>query len=384
MCSRSSPGPVRAGATIGVVPEKMRVLIAMSGGVDSSVAAARLSDMGHEVVGITLHLWDVPDDGSVRGRCCAPEDQHDARRVADKLGIAHYTFDRREDFVRMVIDPFVEAYLAGRTPSPCVHCNRTVKFAALFSLADRLGASHVATGHYARVVCSNERRELHRGRDPSKDQSYFLYTLTPKELSRVIFPLGESTKAEVRAEALARGLPGASKGESQELCFVPEGRYDAFVELRAPSGIRRGRLIDQDGRSLGTHAGIHRFTIGQRKGLGVALGYPAFVVGIDEERAEVRLGPADALRCSAVRLADAHLASDVVLPVRASVQVRSRQTPSAATAFVDGEGIVVRFDEPIRAVARGQIAVAYVGDRVIGGGRIDAVLPPLEDTGSSS
>src|SRR5262245_13658784 len=206
-----------------------RVLVAMSGGVDSSVAAARLRDQGYDVVGVTLHLWDYPDDGSVRGRCCAPEDQHDARRVADHLGIPHYTFDRRELFREHVVAPFVDAYLDGRTPSPCVACNRSVKLRELFPLADRLGAAFVATGHYARVTREADgRARLYRGRDRGKDQSYFLHMLREDELARLLLPLGDATKEEVRAEALARRLPGATKGESQELCFVPTGRYDAF------------------------------------------------------------------------------------------------------------------------------------------------------------
>ncbi len=343
----------------------------MSGGVDSSVAAAKLLDEGFEVVGVTLHLWDVPDDGSVRGRCCAPEDQHDARRVADKLGIAHYSFDRREDFLRNVVEPFVDAYLTGETPSPCVHCNRTVKLAALFALADRLGASHIATGHYARVVRREARWELHRGRDHAKDQSYFLYTLTQSQLARVVFPLGDLSKAEVREEARARGLPGASKGESQELCFVPEGRYDAFVLARAGDRVRPGAIVGADGRELGRHDGVHRFTIGQRKGLGVAVGQPVFVVGIDSDLGQVELGGVERLLCTRLVLEQASFAAGIELPIRAEVQVRSRQTPARATVALDDAGrVTVQFDEPVRAVARGQVAVAYEGDRVLGGGVI--------------
>src|SRR5438045_1395054 len=207
-----------------------RVLVAMSGGMDSSVAAARLVRSGWDVVGVTLHLWDYPDDGSVRGRCCAPEDVHDARRVADVLGIPHYAFDRRELFDREVVSPFVEAYLAGTTPSPCVRCNRGVKMKELFALAERLGASTVATGHYARIAWDPLR--LCRARDAAKDQSYFLDSLDVRSLARLLFPLGDATKSETRQEAAALGLPGAQKGESQELCFVPTGRYDELVAKR--------------------------------------------------------------------------------------------------------------------------------------------------------
>ena len=343
----------------------------MSGGVDSSVAAAWLVERGYDVVGVTLHLWDYPDDASVRGRCCAPEDQHDARRVADCLGIPHYAFDRRELFAREVVDPFVDAYLAGSTPSPCVACNRSVKMTELFALADRLDAAKVATGHYARTVHRAGRAELHRGLDPSKDQSYFLHTLSQQQLARLEFPLGEATKAEVRQDALKRGLPGAGKGESQELCFVPTGRYDTFVDSRAGERARPGPVVDADGRVVGTHQGVHRFTVGQRKGLGVSLGVPAFVVGIEPESATVRLGRADELLHTGARLTQTKFVDDVALPVRCEVQVRYRHEGVAATLERADDGVRVLFHEPVRAVAKGQVAVAYDGDRVLGGGTID-------------
>jgi len=353
------------------VHAKERVVVAMSGGVDSSVAAAWLVERGHDVVGVTLHLWDYPDDGSVRGRCCAPEDQHDARRVADHLGIPHYSFDRRELFAKEVVEPFVDAYLAGSTPSPCVSCNRSVKMLELFALADRLGATKVATGHYARVVQSGTRYELYRGRDRTKDQSYFLHTLSEAQLARLEFPLGAATKAEVRKDALARRLPGAEKGESQELCFVPTGRYDAFVEGRRAGAVRPGPLVDQAGHVVGMHGGVHRYTVGQRKGLGVALGSPAFVVGIEAETATVRLGRAEDLLHDGARLGRSRFFDDVALPARAIVQVRYRHDGVPATIRCDSEGIDVAFDEPVRAVVKGQVAVAYLGDRVLGGGTIE-------------
>jgi tRNA-specific 2-thiouridylase len=356
------------------VTVRERIVVAMSGGVDSSVAAAWLVDRGYDVVGVTLHLWDYPDDGSVRGRCCAPEDQHDARRVADHLGIPHYAFDRRELFLREVVDPFVDAYLAGSTPSPCVACNRAVKMTELFALADRLGASKVATGHYARTVKTGDRVELHRARDRDKDQSYFLYTLTRAQLERLEFPLGESTKAEVRGDALRRGLPGATKGESQELCFVPTGRYDAFVEQRASGRARPGPIVDADGRVVGTHAGVHRFTVGQRKGLGVALGSPAFVVEIDAESSAVRLGGADDLLHAGATLSGARFFDDVALPMKAAVRVRYRHDGVPATLARDETGVHIAFERPVRAVSKGQIAVAYAGDRVLGGGTIERAL----------
>jgi tRNA-specific 2-thiouridylase len=352
-----------------------RVLVAMSGGVDSSVAAARLVAAGFDVVGVTLHLWDYPDDGSVQGRCCAAEDQHDARRVADQLGIPHYSFDRRELFARSVVEPFVDAYLSGSTPSPCVACNRSVKLGELFALADRLGCRKIATGHYARVGTDSSGPWLLRGRDPQKDQSYFLFTLRAAELERMVFPLGESTKAEVRADALQRRLPGATKGESQELCFVPTGRYDTFVEERAGERVRPGNIVDATGRTVGTHGGVHRFTVGQRKGLGVALGEPAFVVAIDPDSAEVRLGSREELAARGALLTDPCFRDEVELPVTASVQVRYRQqaVPASIGRAVSGQ-VEIRFASPLRAVVRGQVAVAYDGDRVLGGGVIDTPL----------
>jgi tRNA-specific 2-thiouridylase len=352
-------------------PEPGRVLVAMSGGVDSSVAAARLVAAGHEVVGVTLHLWDYPDDGSVKGRCCAPEDQHDARRVADRLGIAHYAFDRREQFSREVIDPFVDAYLAGETPSPCVACNRGVKTRELFALADRLGAAWVATGHYARVLREGTpaRPVLASAVDEGKDQSYFLHMLTTEQLGRLVLPLGEATKAQTRAEALALALPGATKGESQELCFIPTGRYDAFVEQRADGRIRPGRILDAGGREVGQHGGVHRFTVGQRKGLGVALGERAFVVGVDAATATVQLGPAEALGVRRIEVEQAEFRGPV--PERARIKVRARHEGAEGQVKSLGGGrIEVRFETPVRGVAVGQYAVAYDGSRVLGGGRI--------------
>jgi tRNA-specific 2-thiouridylase len=359
-----------------------RILVAMSGGVDSSVAAARLLDAGHDVVGVTLHLWDYDEQpspgGRSHGRCCAPEDQYDARRVADALGFPHFTFDRRALFAETVVAPFVDAYLAGETPSPCTACNRGVKLGELFALADRLGAARVATGHYARILRKpGGVLRLAMGADATKDQSYFLYASPRAWLERLAFPLGESTKGDVRAEALARRLPGAGKGESQELCFVGAGAhaYADFVAERAATRVRPGPIVDEAGRMVGTHGGVHRFTIGQRKGLGVALGSPAFVTRIDPESATVHLGGEDALRAGGATLSDMVLGEGVSLPTRARVRVRYRHEGDGATVRDDGGGrAVVRFDHPVRAVTRGQIAVLYDGDCVLGGGRIAAAL----------
>jgi tRNA-specific 2-thiouridylase len=351
----------------------------MSGGVDSSVAALRLVRSGFDVVGVTLHLWDYPEDGGEKGRCCAPEDQYDARRVADHLGIPHFTFDRRELFQEHVVGPFVDAYLTGRTPSPCVACNRTVKLRELFPLAARLDARFVATGHYARVAHGPGGSTLHRARDGEKDQSYFLHMLRPDELERLMFPLGDATKGEVRAEAVAERLPGANKGESQELCFVSSGRYDAFVEARADGRVRPGPLLDPDGRVVGQHTGIHRYTIGQRKGLGVALGRPAFVVGVDAASSAVRLGfEEDTFASGAILHDDIVFSNGLSFPLEATVKVRARHEGAKATLSREGDRISVRFAEPVRAVSPGQVAVAYDGTRVLGGGKIERALSAEE------
>ena len=347
-----------------------RVLVAMSGGVDSSVAAARLSAEGYEVVGVTLHLWDYPDDGSVRGRCCAPEDVHDARRVADRLGIAHYAFDRRELFRRSVVEPFVDAYVGGTTPSPCVRCNRGVKIAELLGLSRSLGAERVATGHYARILRQGERYELHRARDRDKDQSYFLHMLGQPELSRLLFPLGELDKASVRAEARALGLPGAEKGESQELCFVPTGRYDTFVAERATERLRPGPIVDDTGKQVGSHDGVHAFTVGQRKNLRVALGHRAYVVGIDAASATVKLGDREALLAERALLAEPSLAAGVKPPFDCDVMVRYRGGAHPARVSGSGGSLELAFSQPVAAVVPGQYAVFVRGDRVLGGGVI--------------
>jgi tRNA-uridine 2-sulfurtransferase len=344
----------------------------MSGGVDSSVAAARLFRAGHEVVGITLHLWDYPDDAAPKSRCCAPEDIHDAARVAAHLGFAHYAFDRREKFKANVIAPFVDEYLAGVTPSPCVTCNQTVKFAELIPIADRLGCSLLATGHYARIIQREGRFELHRGLDTTKDQSYFLYALSDSQLARLCFPLGESHKADVRAEAIALGLPGATKGESQELCFVQTGQYDKFIAEQAGDRIRPGRIVQDDGRVLGQHAGVHQFTLGQRKNLGVATGQRTYVTAINPLSADVSLGDKGELARDWARLDDVKMAADMGLPCQVDCLVRYRGQRQPARLLRDNGDFQVQFDRPVTPVVPGQYAVFFNGDRVVGGGKIVA------------
>jgi tRNA-specific 2-thiouridylase len=354
---------------------KGRVLVAMSGGVDSAVAALRLLDQGYDVVGCTLHLWDYEESGDrAHARCCAPEDQYDARRMADHFGFPHYAFDRRELFLKTVVEPFIEAYLEGTTPSPCTSCNKHVKLTELFAIADKLGAEHVATGHYARVIRdeSNEPR-IAEGKDNTKDQSYFLYATPRAQIERLLFPLGEATKKEVRGEAVLRKIPGATKGESQELCFVGAGAhaYEAFIEERAKARVRPGNIIDRDGRIVGSHDGVFRFTVGQRKGLGVALGKPAFVTRIDAESATVSLGDEKDLLTEHAELDTLHLGERVSLPLSARVRVRYRHGGAPATiTAISPTRARVTFDPPVRAATPGQICVFYKDDLVLGGGRI--------------
>lgn len=344
----------------------------MSGGVDSSVAAARLVQRGYDVLGVTLHLWDEPP--GTRGRCCAPEDVRDARRVADALGIAHYSLDRREQFLRNIVEPFVDDYLSGRTPSPCVRCNQQIKFPALMRLASMVGARWVATGHYARVVRVGEWWRVAQGVDRVKDQSYFLYGLGQAELERLMLPLSDSLKPEVRDQALKLGLAGAQKGESQDLCFVHEPTYAEFVERYAPNRVRPGPIVNAQGQRLGSHGGIHRFTVGQRKGVGVCTGQPAFVTRLDPSTGTVVVGDERALACTEVRVANPKLAAGLQLPMRATVRVRYRHEGAAATLMADGSQLRIVFETPVRAASLGQVAVAFDGAVVVGGGPITEVL----------
>jgi tRNA-uridine 2-sulfurtransferase len=298
------------------------------------------------------------------------------------LGFPHYAFDRRALFEKEVVTPFVEDYLSGRTPSPCVRCNRGVKVKELLGLADRLGASQIATGHYARVTQTDDGRvELRRGTDLSKDQSYFLHMLPDEVLGRFVFPLGGMKKAEVRARAVEWGLPGANKGESQELCFVPTGRYDELVSARAPDRVRPGRILGNDGRVLGEHSGVHKFTRGQRRNLGVATGERAYVVAMDAASGDVRLGTQEELLTDSLSVSELWIRSGVELPLRAEVAIRYQGSlawaevlaasppPNETTAGPHGR---IVFDQPISGPGSGQYAVFFAGDVVLGGGVIGA------------
>jgi tRNA-specific 2-thiouridylase len=350
-----------------------RIVVGMSGGVDSSLAAALLVEQGFEVIGVTLHL------AGAGSRCCSLDDADDARRVAEALGIRFYVANQQEAFRREVIEPFADAYLAGRTPLPCVACNRRFKFGVLQARARALGAEAVATGHYARLEedpATGERRLL-RARDAAKDQSYFLFDLSQEQLARARFPLGELTKQEVRARARALGLATAEKAESQEICFVPDGDYAKVVEaLRPGARAGEGEIVDGSGRVLGRHAGIHRFTVGQRRGLGLASAERLYVRSLDAATSRVVVGSEAELAVPGARLEGVSwIGGAPAAPVRAQVRIRYRHPGAAARIEpAAGAGAALWFDRPVTALAPGQAAVFYDGERVLGGGWIAGPL----------
>lgn len=362
-----------------------RVVVAMSGGVDSSVAAALLVEQGYEVIGIMLRLWAEParpalGSGIVEAatnRCCSVESVYDARRVADRLGIPFYVVDAGELFKRQVVDPFVAGYAAGLTPNPCLACNRTIRFGFLLEYARSLDAAYLATGHYARVRrAADGRFQLWRGADRSKDQSYVLSVLGQADLARVLFPVGEFTKPQVRALAAARGLPTASRADSQDLCFVADGDYRRFLAEHAPAAMRPGPIVDRQGRQLGTHRGLAAYTIGQRSGLGIAAAQPLYVLALDVAHNAVVVGPAAELGARWLRAGPANWVAGGPPdgPVRAQVQIRYRARPAAALVTPQPDGMVhVTFDEAVRDAAAGQAAVFYDDDLCLGGGVIVAV-----------
>ena len=350
-----------------------KVIVAMSGGVDSSVAALLLKEQGYEVVGITMQIWQAADART--GVCCSQDAVNDARRVAAQLGIPHYVFNFRDEFKRRVIDYFCQEYLQGRTPNPCIACNRYLKFKSLLSKALNMQAEFIATGHYARIIRneSSGRLGLFAGLDPTKDQSYALYTLNQCQLEHTLFPLGTYPKSEIRQIAQTAGLAVADKGESQDLCFVANGRYGDFVDSYPGLKLVYGQFRSTDGTILGPHQGIHHYTIGQRKGLGLALGYPAYVVGIDADTGTVWVGKNPELFRSGLTAEYVNYISGIPLaaPVRLSAKIRylAPRVPARVTPL-DQDRIQVDFDTPQRAITPGQAVVLYDGEEVIGGGTI--------------
>src|SRR5580700_3939290 len=363
------------------------IAVAMSGGVDSSVVAGMLHRDGNQVVGLTMQLWNqrrlpalAPDKPT--GRCCSLEDVYDARHVAQHLGIPYYVVNFEDAFERQVVKPFIDEYLAGRTPIPCTLCNNFIKFDQFLEMAEGVGAERIATGHYARISWSPDsgRWEMRRSADRAKDQTYFLFGLTQPQLSRTLFPLGGFEKTQVRELARELGIPTAEKPDSQEICFVPNGDYAAFIDAYfeeqgiAPSETR-GELVTADGRVVGEHSGVHHFTVGQRRGLGIAAGEPLYVIATQPATRRVVVGRNDALLRATMTVKEVNWISiaSPAAPVRAEIKIRNKHAAATATITpaTDPARVEVHFDEPQRAVTPGQGAVFYSGELVLGGGWIE-------------
>ena len=379
-------------------PEDNRIVVAMSGGVDSSVVAAKLKHEGYDVIGITLQLYDHGEAISRKGACCAGQDIHDARRVAELLDIPHYVLDYEDRFRDSVMEDFADSYLAGETPIPCIQCNQKVKFKDLFDMAKDLGAAAMATGHYITSKAlpqTQGRRALHRAVDENRDQSYFLFTTTDEQLEFLRFPLGELHKSEVRELAVELDLSVAAKPDSQDICFVPSGSYAAVIERLRPHAANPGDIVDANGKVLGRHKGIINYTIGQRRGLGIAASDPLYVVGLNADKCEVIVGPRDVLLTRRIVLRDINWLGDIPLEDQLKqgsfdlwVKVRSTHRPLAAYMTLEQGDIVVHLKEGEYGVSPGQACVFYdndvSGSRVLGGGWIKTAKNCLDKSFQSA
>ena len=353
----------------------MKLVVGMSGGVDSSVAASLLHEAGHEVVGLSMQLYDQRDPAQSFGSCCSLDDLYDARRVAAAIGVPHYIVNFEAQFQATVVQNFVNEYATGRTPIPCVHCNADLKFSTLLERAAGFDAAAVATGHYTQVAFDEDTRRyrLLRGRDRDKDQSYFLFSLTQEQLAHAMFPIGHLTKAEVRAHAHARHLIVADKPDSHEICFVPDGDAGGFVERRLDAADHSGDIVDSGGRVLGRHRGLHRLTVGQRKGLGLATGVPLYVLRLEPADSRAVVGPREELGQRELVASTVNWIAGLApsAPLRATARIRHRHTDAPATITADGDRALVTFDDPQIAITPGQAVVFYDGEEVLGGGWID-------------